>query len=102
MIVGMPADPEIYVSVTEYAVLGLLRDGPRHGFVLAKEFAPGQSLGPIWSVRAPLVYRSLKTLQDKAWSSPSRPKARRSAPHARCCGRPRRARGCRGPGWIPR
>jgi PadR family transcriptional regulator AphA len=65
MIAGMPSDPAPYVSVTEYAVLGLLQERPRHGFALAKEFAPDQSLGRVWSVHAPLIYRALKTLQDK-------------------------------------
>ena len=50
------------LSVTEYAVLGILAEGPNHGFALAKELAPSAELGRIYTVRRPLVYRALDRL----------------------------------------
>jgi PadR family transcriptional regulator AphA len=53
------------LSPGEWAVLGLLVEGPRHGFTLVKTLAPGGAIGQIWSLPGPLVYRALSTLQTK-------------------------------------
>lgn len=52
------------LSITECAVLGVLAEGPNHGFALARELGPGADLGRIFTVRRPLVYRALDRLVD--------------------------------------
>lgn len=51
-------------SVTEYAVLGLLAEGPAHGFALARRLEPGAPVGRVITVRQPLVYRALRRLAE--------------------------------------
>ncbi len=50
------------LSPTELAVLGLLAEGPTHGFAIAKGLASGTSVGRVLTVRRPLVYRALDRL----------------------------------------
>ncbi len=52
------------LSITEYAVLGLLAEGPAHGFALARQFEPGSPIGRVLTVRQPLVYRALRRLVE--------------------------------------
>ena len=60
----MPASPAVPdLSLTEWAVLALVRERSTHGFAIAKEFAPDGDLGQIWTVRRPIVYRSLGRLE---------------------------------------
>lgn len=49
----------------EWAVLGLLAQGPAHGFALAKQLQPDGSVGRVWSLRTPLVYRAIQNLTQK-------------------------------------
>lgn len=49
----------------EWAVLGLLAEGPAHGFALAKHLQPDGSVGRVWSLRTPLVYRAIQNLTQK-------------------------------------
>ncbi|CAN5184830.1 hypothetical protein BH18ACT5_BH18ACT5_09230 [soil metagenome] len=51
-----------HLSLTELAVLGVLAEGPSHGFALAKELGPEGDVGRILTVRRPLVYRALDRL----------------------------------------
>ena len=53
------------LSVTEYAVLGLLAERPSHGFALAKELDADTEVGRILTVRRPLVYRALDRLVEQ-------------------------------------
>jgi PadR family transcriptional regulator AphA len=55
--------PEL--SLSQWAVLGLLVVGPRHGFALAGDIAPTSSLGRVWKVPRPLVYRAIATLEQR-------------------------------------
>jgi DNA-binding PadR family transcriptional regulator len=50
------------LSLTEYAVLGLLAEGRSHGFALAKQLGPDGDAGRVLTVRRPLVYRALDRL----------------------------------------
>jgi DNA-binding PadR family transcriptional regulator len=50
------------LTVGEWAVLGLLAEGPSHGFAIARTMAPDGEVGKVWSVRRPLVYRAIETL----------------------------------------
>lgn len=51
------------LSLGEWAVLGLLAARPAHGFALARDLAPEGVVGRVWTVRRPLVYRALGSLQ---------------------------------------
>jgi PadR family transcriptional regulator AphA len=53
------------LSLTDWAVLGVIAEGPTHGFAVAKELAPGGAIGQVWTVPRPQVYRSIASLLDK-------------------------------------
>jgi PadR family transcriptional regulator AphA len=53
------------LSLTEWAVLGLIVEHPTYGFAIAKELAPDGDLGQIWTVRRPIVYRALAELEER-------------------------------------
>jgi DNA-binding PadR family transcriptional regulator len=61
---AMPPDaaPTPTLSLNEWAVLGVLVDGPRHGYDIAAELAPGTPIGDAWRLSRQLVYRSLERL----------------------------------------
>ncbi|GMU77706.1 MAG: hypothetical protein AMXMBFR46_05040 [Acidimicrobiia bacterium] len=50
------------LSLTDHAVLGLIVEEPRHGFAVARELGADGSIGQIWTVHRPLVYRSIDHL----------------------------------------
>jgi len=58
------------LSVTEFAVLGLLAEGPSHGFAISKQLAADSAVGRILTVRRPLVYRALDHLVDDGLAKP--------------------------------
>jgi DNA-binding PadR family transcriptional regulator len=47
----------------EWAVLALLCEAPRHGYALAALMAPDGEIGRVWSLRRPMTYRALSSLQ---------------------------------------
>jgi DNA-binding PadR family transcriptional regulator len=53
------------VPDTRYAILGLLRRGPSHGYELAKRF--GELVGPGWAINRGQVYDMLGSLERKGW-----------------------------------
>jgi len=55
---------EIRRSTTDYVVLALLAEQPRHGFAIARELQPQTDLGRILTVRRSSVYRSLDRLVE--------------------------------------
>jgi DNA-binding PadR family transcriptional regulator len=55
-------DPQHTLSLNEWAVLGVLVDGPRHGYDIAAELAPGTPIGDAWRLSRQLVYRALDRL----------------------------------------
>jgi DNA-binding PadR family transcriptional regulator len=57
------AQPDL--SLTDWAVLGIVAEAPTHGFAIARELAPDGTLGQVWTVARPLVYRSLATLTEQ-------------------------------------
>ena len=59
------------LSVGEWAVLALLSEKPAHGFALARAMAPGGEVGQVWSMRRPLVYRALETLEQRGLIRPA-------------------------------
>ena len=48
--------------VGEWACLGLLAEGPSHGFAVAKRLAPEGDVGRVWSLSRPLTYRAIGIL----------------------------------------
>jgi PadR family transcriptional regulator AphA len=51
-------------------VLGVVAEGPTHGWPVVRELAPDGALGQVWTVSRPLVYRSLATLEAKQLVEP--------------------------------
>lgn len=64
----MSASPRL--SITEYAVLGVLAEGPSHGFAISKQLAADGELGRVFTVRRPLVYRALDRLVEAGYAKP--------------------------------
>ncbi len=60
----MPPVARTEPTLTEWAVLGLLREKPAHGWDLARAFAPDGEIGQIWTVSRPLVYRAITVLRE--------------------------------------
>ncbi len=58
----MTPRPKTEPTLGEWVVLGLLADEPRHGWALARELAPDGSIGQVWTLSRPLVYRALDEL----------------------------------------
>ncbi len=46
----------------DWAVLGVVAEGPTHGFAVAQLLAPGGPLGRIWTLPRPAVYQVIKKL----------------------------------------
>ena len=61
---------EFEPSLTEYAVLGLLAEGPTHGFAISKALQPDTEVGRVITVRRPLVYRALDRLVEAGLAEP--------------------------------
>lgn len=60
----MPSPHELRLSLGEWAVLGVVAEGPTHGFAVARLLGAGGALGRIWTVPRPVVYQALKKLAD--------------------------------------
>ncbi|HEY2301801.1 MAG TPA: hypothetical protein VGH66_07905 [Acidimicrobiales bacterium] len=58
----MPARRDFDLSAGEWAVLGVIAEGPTHGFAAAQLLAPEGPLGRIWSLPRPIVYQAIKKL----------------------------------------
>jgi DNA-binding PadR family transcriptional regulator len=53
----------------EYAILGLLSQGSRHGYDIARRFQAGTPLGQVWQLRRNEVYAILAKLEGQGWIS---------------------------------
>lgn len=53
------------LSMNEWAVLGLVAKGQTHGFAASREFAVDGSMGRIWTIPRPHVYRAITSLVAK-------------------------------------
>jgi len=69
------------LSLTDWVVLALVAEEPRHGFALAKELGAEATLGEAWTVPRPLVYRALDHLREAALVTPARTEAGAQGPH---------------------
>lgn len=52
------------LSPAEWATLGVVAEGPVHGYDASRLLAPDGEVGQVWSVSRPLVYRALARLQE--------------------------------------
>jgi len=52
------------LSVTEWAVLGVVAEHDTHGFSVARLFEPTGTVGRVWTVPRPLVYRAIDSLVE--------------------------------------
>ena len=50
------------MSLTEWLVLCLVSEQPTHGFAVARLLGPDGSMGQVWRVPKPVVYRALQLL----------------------------------------
>jgi DNA-binding PadR family transcriptional regulator len=53
------------LTIGEWAVLALVDEGPTHGFSVARTMAAGDEVGRVWTMRRPLVYRTLEILEGR-------------------------------------
>ena len=60
----MSATVEPPLSLAEWLVLSLVCEQPVHGFALARELDADGSMGRIWRVPKPVVYRALQRLEQ--------------------------------------
>src|SRR5215467_5609120 len=60
----MPADAEPTLSLAEWLVLSLVCERQLHGFALVRLLDGDGSLGRIWRVPKPVVYRALQRLEE--------------------------------------
>jgi PadR family transcriptional regulator AphA len=69
------------MSLTDWVVLAVIAEEPRHGFSVARELAPEAPIGQVWTVRRPLVYRSLEHLAVDRSIKASRTEPGTQGPH---------------------
>jgi len=58
----MPPSAGPSLSLSEWLVLCLVGEEPRHGFAIARLLGAGGSLGQVWRVPKPVGYRALQRL----------------------------------------
>ena len=54
------------MSLTEWLVLCLVSEQLTHGFAVARLLGPDGSMGQVWRVPKPVVYRALQRLEQLA------------------------------------
>jgi DNA-binding PadR family transcriptional regulator len=65
----------------EYCVLALLVEAPRHGWGIASVVARGGDLGSVWTMARPLVYTSLRRLENEGLIAPAGLERGERGPH---------------------
>jgi PadR family transcriptional regulator AphA len=68
------------LSLTEYAVLGLLAEGPSHGFAVARDLEADGAIGRVLTVRRSLAYRAIDRLVAEGFARPTRVEAGDAGP----------------------
>jgi len=59
----MAPNPEL--SLADWVVLGLVAEGPTHGWPIVRILRADGDIGRVWTVPRPIVYRSLATLTER-------------------------------------
>jgi PadR family transcriptional regulator AphA len=85
--------------LTDWVVLALVAEQPRHGFALARELAADGALGEVWTVPRPLVYRAIDHLAAAGLVEPVRTEAGAQGPR-RTVYRATRVGATRLAGWL--
>lgn len=67
--------------LTDWVVLAVVAEAPRHGFAVAKELAADAALGEVWTVPRSLVYRAIDHLRDAGLIEPARTETGAQGPH---------------------
>src|SRR5260370_2856995 len=76
----MSADEEHSLSLAEWLVLSLVCEEPRHGFAIARILGREGSMGRIWRVPKPVIYRALQRLPPpRPGPAPAPPPAHHAA-----------------------
>ncbi len=65
----------------EWACLGVLYDGPAHGFAIAAELRPDAEIGRVWSLSRPLTYRAIDQLVERGLVAPVKSEPGDSGPN---------------------
>lgn len=68
------------LSSSDWAVLAALSEQAAHGFYLVSLFAKEGSLGAIWTIQRPQVYRALDYLEARAFIRPLRQESGEAGP----------------------
>ena len=63
----MSRETEAQLLLGEWACLGILYEGPSHGFAIAARLKPTGDIGRVWSLSRPLTYRSLEQLSGHGY-----------------------------------
>jgi DNA-binding PadR family transcriptional regulator len=71
------------LSPGEWAVLALLCEEPRHGYAVAALMAPDGAIGRVWTLRRPMTYRAIATLEGLGLVAVDTVQAGASAPERR-------------------
>lgn len=79
-------------SLNEWAVLGVLVGGPRHGYDIAAELRPGTPIGDAWRLSRQLVYRALDRLTAMGYAEERRSEPGDAGPTRIVYGATRRGR----------
>lgn len=66
----MKSDPSADLLPGEWAVLGVIADGPTHGFAVARMLAAEGDLGRVWTMSRPRVYRAIADLASRGLIAP--------------------------------
>ena len=90
------------LSLSEYAVLGLLAEGPSHGFAIARELSVDGSIGQVLTVRRSLAYRALDRLVSDGLARPTQARPALQDLSVACIGSHQSGKGCCEPGSRPR
>lgn len=61
---GQRPHPDLVLSLAEHTILGVVAEGRRHGFAVARLLAPDGDIGQVYGVARPAVYRGLERLLD--------------------------------------
>src|SRR5271170_8511943 len=60
----MTSPEERSLSLSEWLVLCLICEQPRHGFAISRLLEAEGSLGKVWRVPKPVIYRALQRLEQ--------------------------------------
>lgn len=61
---GRNPQPDLVLSLAEYAALGAVAEGRSHGFAVARLLGPDGDIGRVYGVARPAVYRAVERLID--------------------------------------